>query len=129
MGKEMYPVEDIPNDDKLYYRVHAMYIRDGNLTPGVFCERVDGMSTDWEKYSTPEQSRQRVNKNPLQNGIVSFIAGQLRNDVNLEVIHKPTDNRAHSLVKGKEVKIQDSTEVRLKLYNLFQWEIPIPQDN
>ncbi|MCL4296133.1 MAG: hypothetical protein KJ077_10415 [Anaerolineae bacterium] len=130
MGKEMYRVEDILNDDKLYYRIHAMYVRDGDLIPGAFCERGDGMSTDWEKYSTPEQSRQRANSNPQQNGIVSFIVGPLRNELNLEVIHKPSDdNRAHSLVKGKEVKIQHNTEARLKLLSLLQWEIFIPQDN
>ena len=129
MGKEMYPVEDIPNDDKLYYRAHKMYIRDGLLTPGVFREIEDGMSADWEKYSTPEQTRQRASKNHLQNGIVSFITGQLRNKLNLEVLHSPSrENRAHSLIKGKEKKIQHNPEIRLKLLNVCQWEIFPSQD-
>jgi len=91
--------EDIPNEDRLYYRVHQTYLLMGELKPGVFREIGDGMSTDWAKYSTPLESRNRAKK-PEKNGIVSFIVGGLRN-LNLTVVHAPSkENRAHTNVKG-----------------------------
>ncbi len=116
----MWPVEIIPDEDSVYYRIHQTFIRDGELIPGGFKERgsekARGMSTDWEKYSTPEESRNRAKK-PTQNGIISFVVGNLR-EVKLRVIHAPTQNRAHTNVKGIDV------ETRLKLLDLFHWEIP-----
>lgn len=124
----MYEVEDIPDDNKLYYRIHKGYVRDGEITPGAFREIQDGMSADWEKYSTPMESRQRARK-PLENAIISFVVYQLRN-LTLQVIHNPArDNRAHSLIKGKEKKIQNDNRVRLGLLNVTQWEIRLSQDN
>lgn len=118
----MWPIEVIPNNSRLYYRIHQTFIRNGKMVPSVFKERGEGescgMSTDWEKYSTPEESRNRA-PIPEKNGIVSFIAGNLR-DVNLEVIHAPSNhNRAHTNVKGIDV------ESRLKLLDIFKWEIQI----
>ncbi len=117
----MYPKEVIPDKCSLYYRVHATYFRDNVLIPGVFRELGDGMSTDWDKYSTPEQSKARAKK-PENNGIVSLSVEKLR-ILNFNVIHAPTyGNRAHTNVKGVNV------ETRLKLLDVFKWEIKIPQD-
>ncbi len=49
----MWKVEIIHDKDKLFYRVHKSFLRAGKLLLGVFREIGDGMSTDWEKYSTP----------------------------------------------------------------------------
>ncbi len=120
----MWDIEEIHNDNKLFYRIHKDYIIDGKLTHGVFEEKGNGMSTDWEKYSTPTDSVCRAKK-PIDNGIVSFMVGDIRN-INLAVTHKPSEkNRSHSIVKGKEKKIQQDTEVRFKLMKMLKWEIQV----
>jgi len=121
----MWPIEEIPNRDTLYYRIHQSYLIRGELKPGAFREIGDSMSTDWSKYSTPSDSRSRAKK-PEQNGIISLKVGSLR-QLKLTVVHAPSeDNKSHSLVKGV-----DEVEIRLKLlYKLrdtaddhIQWEI------
>jgi len=123
----MHEIEDIPNEDRLYYRVHQSYFSRGELKPGVFREIGDGMSTDWAKYSTPLESRNRAKK-PEKKGIVSFIVGDLRK-LNLTVVHAPSkENRAHT-----NVKLVNDVEIRLKLLDQLldpnnetvKWEIPI----
>jgi hypothetical protein len=115
----MWPVEVIPDDDSLYYRIHEVNVRNGEILPVAFREIGAGMSTDWNKYSTPKESLARA-KNPNKNGIVSFVVLNLRNDLNLSVEHTPTDkNRSHTNVIG----IDD--ESRLKMLNICEWEITI----
>lgn len=124
----MWLIEEIPNEDALYYRIHQSYLVRGELKPGAFREIEDGMSTDWSKYSTPLESRSRAKK-PEQNGIVRLNVGSLR-QLKLTIVHAPSkDNRAHSLVKGV-----DDVEIRLKLLDKLldttddhiQWEILAP---
>src|SRR5690348_5592489 len=99
----MWEVEAIPDADLLYYRVHdGFFNKKGTLGSSVFREKGDGeergISTDWSKYSTPEQDRGI--KNPLKNSVVSFVTGDLRN-IRLQVLHAPiNENRAHTNVKG-----------------------------
>ena len=52
-----WPVEDIPDGDKLFMRVHRNWCPGGDLSPGVFRDHGGGMSTDWERYSTPQEAR------------------------------------------------------------------------
>lgn len=121
-----WPVENIPDKAKLFYRIHKQNYKDGKVVPGTFkeigtTEEEKGMSTDWEKYSTPEQSRLRAKK-PEQNGIVSFVTGHLRKIV-LDVIHYPLPlekNRAHTNVRGID------SEKQLKMRDIYAWEIEIP---
>jgi hypothetical protein len=122
-----FPKEDIPNNSKLYYRVHITNIIDGAVVPGSFKELGSGMSTDWEKYSTPEQSLKRA-RVPIENSIVHFVVGELRS-IPLEVEHTPDDelnNQAHTDVKG--ISGVNKQKVRLNLLGLFKWEIlpPVP---
>jgi len=129
-----FPIEDIPDSALLYFRVHKTYIDDeGEVNVGVFKEQEEGnqksMSTDWEKYSTPEDSRNRARK-PNLNGIVHFIAGNLRN-LTLSVTHSPIDpnppikaNQAHTDVKGNKIPIEDD-EIRVKLLDEIEWDIRI----
>jgi len=82
------------------------------------------MSTDWSKYSTPLESRGR-SRTPEQNAIVSLPVGGTRG-IPLDVIHSPdieTRNRAHTDVIG--VIGEKMTEIRSKLLDLCQLQIPI----
>ena len=47
----------------------------------------EGMSTDWSKYSTPDESRNRAG-NPSDNGIVSFVVEKIW-AIDLTVEHDP----------------------------------------
>ena len=125
----MWEVEKIPNTDSLYYRIHINWMDNEDIMPGVFRERgtgeKKGMSCDWSKHSTPEDSRKRAQQ-PHKNGIIEFIVQKLR-ELNLTVNHAPIqnhsfmdDNRAHSNVKGVEER---STEIRLKLLDIYTWKI------
>ena len=120
----MWEVETIPDGDKLFYRIHKNYIREGIVKPKAFQERGEsdsrGMSTDWEKYSEPQASLAQA-KIPEDNGIVSFTAGNLRK-ISLDIMHAPLENnRAHTNVRGV-----DDVEKNLKVRSLFKWEILPP---
>ncbi|MGH7902399.1 MAG: hypothetical protein ACRENZ_11755, partial [Thermodesulfobacteriota bacterium] len=126
MVELIFPIEGIDNNSKLYYRIHKQYFIDSDLLPSVFRETGEGeqksMSTDWGKYSTPNESRKRARK-PEDNGIVHFISGKLRN-LNLSVKHAPTnDNKAHTNVKGNDTPIEQDEELRLKLLDEIEWDI------
>jgi hypothetical protein len=116
---------EIPDKDKLYYRVHAIYFRDGGIMPGAFRERVDeddandyGMSTDWAEYSTAEETRNRA-QNPRQNAVVSFITGELKTLKLLVVYYPKEDNPAHTNVRGI------NTIIRRELIKKFRMEIEL----
>lgn len=121
----MWAAENIPDADMLFYRLHVTVdFRDGIIKPRAFQERGEGdergMSTDWEKYSTPKKSRDRVRehgKDPANYRIGKFIAGILRNELLLSVNHQPVaENRAHTNVIG--IDGERETELRLKLRDL-----------
>ena len=86
------------------------------------------MSTDWDRYSTPEKSRERANR-PEDNGIVSLPAGGVR-AINLTVEHAPeSDNQAHTDVIGmKRSGGEEETRLRLKLLHIATVLIPVPAD-
>ena len=99
-------------------RVHRDYAPDGQLAPGVFRDIGRGMSTDWQKYSTAEETRARA-KVPLKNGVISLVSGGVRT-CGMSVEHAPiSNNRAHTEVIGEK-----TTEVRFKLLRLAQWVLP-----
>ena len=123
-----WPIESIPDKDQLYMRVHRMWLRPNNgVSPGVFQDRENmegmqpGMSTDWEKYSTPTESKNR-SKDPTKNGIIRMQAGKIRKVPGQSVEHKPLpENRAHTEVYGDK----DDPEVRLKFTRIYEWVIPL----
>ena len=120
---EDYPKEPIPDNSNLYYRIHKTYIVDGEIIPGAFQSKIDGMSTDWDKYSTSQQSL-ALSKNPADNGIVKFSVEQIRQQPAMDVEHDPKlYNRAHSLIHGVPEKGELKTKVRLLLKRLCVWEI------
>ena len=124
-----WPVEEIPDEDFLYYRVHRNYVvtTGGKLHPGVFIEREGSMSVDWAKYSTAEQARLRA-KTPDRNGVLALIAGDVREIEELQVRHEPRPaNRAHSGVVGIPPGDPDRTRVRAQLHQRVDgWEIEPP---
>lgn len=117
--------EIIPDTDRLYMRAHKVHIdEDGNLAPGVFRDQGDGMSTDWNKYATPQDTQIRA-KVPGDNAIVSLSVGGVKN-IPLDVQHSPlSDNRAHTDVIGDKKLKYPPPSVRIKLLRLVQWEIRI----
>lgn len=123
----MWEIEKITADAILYYRIHKGYVVDGQLIPGTFKERGEGenrgMSTDWNKYSTAEEALSR-SRNPLDNGIVSFITEEVREIKDIVVEHAPEpDNRAHSHIKGIPPKKPMKTRIRRQLLDTCKWEI------
>ncbi|MEY4926545.1 MAG: hypothetical protein RI894_981 [Bacteroidota bacterium] len=87
------------------------------------------MSTDWNKYSTAVDARNRA-KIPIDNGIVSFLVEAVRSTPSpLTVRHDPTltkdfENRAHTIILEVPSRKND-LGVRLKLRDICVWEIPI----
>ena len=118
--------EEIPSQDFLFRRIHKSDVKDGEIVPGTFREigegDLKGMSTDWDKYSTAEESLGRC-KNPLVNGILKGNVGQVL-EIKLLVKHKPeVDNRAHANVNG--IEGVNKAKIRLQLLEIFNWEILI----
>jgi hypothetical protein len=123
----MWPKEEIPNKDMLFYRIHQSFFRKGKLTSGVFIDRNGGMSVEWDKFSTPKQAQQRAKK-PNENGIIRLNCGKVRQIIPreaknpLKVEHDPIqENRSHTLVIGNK-----DPEVRMQLKRISNWVIPCP---
>ena len=106
-------------------RVHREIIRDGP-SPAMFKEQGGSMSTDWDKYSSPEVTRGRA-KSPIDNGILVLEVGGIRGVEDLEVDHVPLlQNQAHSQVTGIEkgddprARKVRKDRIRVKLFQLFR---------
>ncbi len=111
----------IPDADLLFMRIHRTYVQKGALIAGVFCDKQGAMSTDWQRYSTAEETRAR-GRVPADNGVVSLPTGGVRK-LGQAVMHSPIDtNRAHTSVVGDK---KTDPEVRLKLLRLTDWLIAI----
>lgn len=117
-----WPVEEIPDNDSVFLRVHKTWRKksDGSIAPSAFKPHDGGMSTDWEKYSTAEETRQR-GKPPVTNyAVVSLEVASVRKIDGLQVKHSPLiDNRSHSDVTGGDVD-----EARVLLRRIAKTEIP-----
>ena len=110
----VYPVEHIPGQDSLYRRVPRGWLTTaGELHPGVLRVEGDGISADWEKYSSPEESRSRATS-PETTGIIGLLTGDVRSVPGLDVLHSPLpENRAHSnVVDGLELTVGQSPRAR-----------------
>lgn len=115
---ETWEVENIPDPDRLFLRVHKNWIEDDALLPGFFRDHGDGMSADWERYATPEETRARA-KNPEFNKVISLVAGDIRAVPGQLVEHRPlAENRAHSEIVGDK----KAPGIRLRLLRLARWE-------
>jgi hypothetical protein len=120
-------VEHIPDEKNVYMRVHKSLCPDGQIRPNVFRDHMGSMSVDWERYSRPEDTRNR-GAIPDDNGVISLNSGSVRTDTPLTVSHQPLpENRAHSEICGLSAMArEDQNETRLKLARLSVVEIPLP---
>src|SRR5437016_2790089 len=121
-----WPQEQIPNGDRLFMRVHKDLLVNGELVPGVFREHKGSMSTDWERYSTPQEALARSGK-PKDNGIIALVTAGVRSVNPLQVVHEPRpalNNRAHTNIYGlSEPPPEAKIERRVKLLEMFhEWQ-------
>lgn len=117
--------EAIPDADSLYMRVHrTAFAPSGTVRPEAFRDRDDtGMSTDWSRYATPEETRSRA-KVASENGVIAMNAGKVRRIAGLTVRHSPLpDNRAHADVRG--VYGADKVRVRAELLLIASVVLPL----
>jgi hypothetical protein len=134
VSSSLWPREDIPKDHYLYVRVHQSWIKNNRVVPGFFqnrpSEHTGAMSTDWCKYSTPEDTRCRAKK-PEMNGVGQLLVSEVEDIPGQIVEHTPLqndpaipDNRAHTDVKGPkedtDLDIQDQFSTVCKLI------LPVP---
>ena len=146
-------VEQVPNDAQLFVRVHKSKIEEKDPTtiglpkPSAFKntpETGPDLSSDWEKYSTPEESRARIGKeyrygkieefkNPSDFFIVSLNVQDIYNlNAEQKIEHSPRQdnfpdeldgspwNRSHCSIIG------DFEERRVRITDIVKWEIPPP---
>lgn len=120
-----WPVEQIPDRDFVYMRVHSKFFHDDELQPGVFRNHDGGMSVDWDKYASPEETKKRA-KTPNDNAVMSLPVGGIRGIDSLRVEHRPEpDNRAHAEVFGFPNGGEQLTEIRLLLLRISVVVIPL----
>ena len=122
----MLQAENIPSTDRLFYRIHENQLGPNKkIVPGCFRQIGEGdsrsMSTDWEKYSTVQESLQRA-KDPEKNSIVSFVKNDLNNK-EFDVRHSPiAENRAHTDVIWDESTKTLKTKFRAILNMIYTIE-------
>jgi len=134
-----FEIEDIPVSALLYYRIHKTKIdpdephEKRKIMPMAFDPQPQGstqMSTDWNKYATPEESRNRA-KVPSDNGIVSFLVERINNapyPLNVKhdpVLSEPFSNKAHTIVYDVPPRKKNDIGLRMKLRDICNWEIHI----
>jgi hypothetical protein len=115
-------IEEIPNQSLIYMRVHKNEMKNGKPLPFTFRIRPGhtGMSVDWDKYATPEETQLRA-KNPADNAVIAMLVGDVRQIPEHEVLHQPiSSNRAHSEVMGEK-----TTEARVLFSRLYKLVISL----
>ena len=76
------------------------------------------MSVEWERYSTPHETRQRASE-PMDNAVVRLPVIGIRDITPLDVKHTPkATNRAHSDVLSMPDGGEDLTEIRISLLDI-----------
>lgn len=134
----MWTPEAIPDEDRIYRRVHRREVKssDGQPTTAAFKARrsksdpiaAPAVSTDWNRYSTPAETRARDVPNAVDWGVVSLSVASIR-AIPLPVEHRPENtNRAHAEI-GCRVFANggnsNGAEERVKLSRCdVKWEIP-----
>lgn len=100
--------EEVPDEDNLWMRVHKNNMDNGELRPGAFRnlpnKKTDGMSTDWAKYATAQETRDRASV-PQDNAVIRLNVGEVRKIRDQTVVHTPDiarRNRAHTDVYGEK---------------------------
>jgi hypothetical protein len=124
MTSENWPIEFIPDVDIVFRRVHINDLHNWRnlekIQPNIFRSDLDGMSVNWNKYATAEQTQ---GNNPGKNGLIQFNVGEIRAvPEQLNVIHSPTfENRSHSSVI--DITPSNKAKTRKKLSLIASWAI------
>jgi len=106
-------------------RTHRMHFRAGELGLGVFRPQGRGMSVNWSKYASKEETRQQA-KSPEDNAVISLPVGGIRGISGLTVEHTPeTQNRAHSDVFGMPNDREQLAETRVLLGRIAEVVLPL----
>jgi hypothetical protein len=152
-GIDHWPVEEIPDPDRLFYRVHVNSLAQGQLVPGALREQRNpeapqergSMSTEWEKYASPEEALSR-SSDSKKNGIVSLVVGEVRKIPGLVARHDPNTPRpplrSHAGIEGISAPVgaagespyaglaakKRKTMIREKLLKVCEWVIEPPGD-
>ena len=114
-------VEEIPDPDILFMRIHRAWFPQGVLNTAAFRNMptpADGMSTDWNKYSSARETRRRSHTSPPTDyAVVQLEVGEVRKLPDQSVVHSPiAENHAHTEVFGNK----KLPEVRVKLGRLAE---------
>jgi hypothetical protein len=120
-------IERILDDDLLYHRVHEDFIdpeRPDVVVPDAIKPEGDGLSMDWAKKCTPEETRQRAKTRSVSEyGVIGILASNIRSNTDLKIEYRPTpENPAHVLVNAAwqiENKSQESKRTRRKLRTIL----------
>jgi hypothetical protein len=115
-----WPQEEIPNEDDLYLRALVKSFLDGQPSPSCFLAHAStpqeekGLSTDWRKYRTPQETRAAgKTKGPEHYGVLALLAGSVRAIRGLTIEHSPdaeNDNRAHTDIWGLDRRFIDEDQ-------------------
>lgn len=143
MSDEIWRPEEIPSPDELYVFVHCQWIRNGRVAPGFFKNRPDeetgAMSTDWCKYSTPDETQNRARK-PALNAVGRLDVAAVRKigeDTAFQqtVVHTPVqndpnlpDNRAHTNVRGPKETADLDVQYQFSELCVLVRSVPAPDD-
>lgn len=130
----VFPTEQLPDTDKLFYRIHIQYIdyaesdSKKKIKPSAFdpIPKPNGieMSVDWSKYSAAIDTKNRA-RNPEKVGVISFVVSEVRSKpTSLNVGHRPTQNQAHSIIFDV-LPDANNPEIRINLRRICNWEIEI----
>ena len=133
--------EDIPDESLLFCYVFKNNInsKTGDPLERAFCitpfKTGKDLSSDWNKYSTPKETLQRLSKQYKPNGgfknpdnyyVVQLSVKQIRLEIPSQTIeHDPIqndivlpENRAHTKIIGEK-----DPEVKLKFVDIYEWAI------
>jgi hypothetical protein len=103
-------------------RVHWRNLGDdGTPNVGAFRDHCGGMSTDWNKYSSAQETLNRA-RVPGHNAIIEMNVEDVRSIPHQSVQHSPCpENRAHTNVIGDK---RGDPEVRIKFQRNCRLVIP-----
>lgn len=127
--KDDLTIEIIPDQDIVFRRVHRNHVDGDNMVmPVAFPTEEDGLSVNWSKYSTPENTKNEsvsFGKDPSNYGVISLPVITVR-EIPLRVIHSPRPhNLAHSSILDIPPRKPNDLGIRLKLRAASTWEILI----
>jgi len=122
----VWAIEAIPDADSVLMRAHRAFLPGGKLEPGVFRAQGYGMSVNWDRYASAEETKQQATKNPDDNAVIRMPVIGIRRIDDLKVEHTPElANRAHSDVYGIPENAERRTEVRVLLLRITEIVLPL----